>query len=54
MGVDMMDAKTKDFSVVGGIGSFFMARGVATISTDTQQDGEYFRLKMDINLYECY
>lgn len=26
--------KTRDISVIGGTGDFFMARGVATLSTD--------------------
>lgn len=43
-----------DICVVGGSGDFFMARGIATIRTDTFQDGDYFRLQMDIKLYECY
>nr|XP_020150107.1 dirigent protein 5-like [Aegilops tauschii subsp. strangulata] len=54
MGADPMDAETRDFSVVGGTGDFFMARGVATIRTDATEGYFYFRLKMDIKLYECY
>ncbi|KAF7014584.1 hypothetical protein CFC21_028566 [Triticum aestivum] len=54
MGADPMDAETRDFSVVGGTGDFFMARGVATIHTDATEGYFYFRLKMDIKLYECY
>nr|XP_027083930.1 dirigent protein 6-like [Coffea arabica] len=54
MGADMMMEKTRDLSVVGGTGDFFMARGVATFRTDTQQGTAYFRLQMDIKLYECY
>lgn len=46
-----MMEKTRDFSVVGGTGDFFMARGIATIQTDTSQGDYYFRLKMDIKLY---
>ncbi|XP_044327886.1 dirigent protein 5-like [Triticum aestivum] len=48
------DKETRDFSVVGGTGDFFMARGVATIHTDATEGYFYFRLKMDIKLYECY
>jgi hypothetical protein len=54
MGADLMDEKTRDLSVVGGTGDFFMARGVATISTDATEGFFYFRLKMVIKLYECY
>ncbi|KAH8513329.1 hypothetical protein H0E87_006568 [Populus deltoides] len=54
MGADLMTEETRDFSVVGGTGDFFMARGIATIHTDTFQGDYYFRLKMDIKLYECY
>ncbi|CAM0906945.1 unnamed protein product [Alopecurus aequalis] len=54
MGADLMDQKTRDLSVVGGTGDFFMARGVATIRTDATEGFFYFRLKMDIKLYECY
>ncbi|KAI3691819.1 hypothetical protein L6452_31621 [Arctium lappa] len=54
MGADMMDEETRDISVVGGTGDFFMARGIATLSTDAFQGADYFRLKMDIKLYECY
>uniref|UniRef100_A0A0E0LNU3 Dirigent protein n=1 Tax=Oryza punctata TaxID=4537 RepID=A0A0E0LNU3_ORYPU len=55
MGADLMSEKTRDLSVVGGTGDFFMARGVATLSTDeASADLSYFRLKVDIKLYECY
>ncbi|XP_019151108.1 PREDICTED: dirigent protein 6-like [Ipomoea nil] len=54
MGADMMDQKTRDLSVVGGTGDFFMARGIATFFTDRFEGSEYFRLQMDIKLYECY
>ncbi|GFP92600.1 dirigent protein 5 [Phtheirospermum japonicum] len=54
MGADIMMAKTRDFSVVGGTGDFFMARGICTVSTDVLQGDYYFRLKLDIKLYECY
>ncbi|XP_047066022.1 dirigent protein 5-like [Lolium rigidum] len=48
------DEETRDFTVVGGTGDFFMARGIATIRTDDVQGSFYFRLQMDIKLYECY
>ncbi|KAL5999076.1 Dirigent protein 5 [Asimina triloba] len=54
MGADMMMEETRDISVVGGTGHFFMARGIATFRTDTVQGNDYFRLQMDIKLYECH
>ncbi|KAI4302928.1 hypothetical protein MLD38_038617 [Melastoma candidum] len=54
MGADMISEKTRDLSVVGGTGDFFMARGVATLRTDAVEGIKYFRLKMDIKLYECH
>ncbi|KAK8483341.1 hypothetical protein V6N13_096236 [Hibiscus sabdariffa] len=54
MGADMIMEKTRDLSVVGGTGDFFMARGIATLETMTLEGFKYFRLKMDIKLYECY
>ncbi|KAL5551882.1 hypothetical protein UlMin_002058 [Ulmus minor] len=54
MGADLMPEKTRDLSVVGGTGDFFMARGIATFETDALEGIKYFRLKMDIKLYECY
>ncbi|GKA20015.1 plant disease resistance response protein [Tanacetum coccineum] len=54
MGADLMNEETRDLSVVGGTGDFFMARGIATFRTDGQPDLYYFRVKMDIKLYECY
>ncbi|RCV14183.1 hypothetical protein SETIT_2G405300v2 [Setaria italica] len=54
MGADLMAEKTRDISVVGGTGDFFMARGVATLRTDSYEGLYYFRLQMDIKLYDCY
>ncbi|GLU07018.1 hypothetical protein SLE2022_239980 [Rubroshorea leprosula] len=54
MGADLMMEKTRDFTVVGGTGDFFMARGIATVTTEGVEGIKYFRLKMDIKLYECY
>ncbi|KAH6757388.1 Disease resistance-responsive family protein, partial [Perilla frutescens var. hirtella] len=34
MGADMMDEKTRDLSVVGGTGDFFLTKGIATFRTD--------------------
>ncbi|XP_006658873.1 dirigent protein 5-like [Oryza brachyantha] len=53
MGADP-NVETKDISVVGGTGDFFMARGVATLRGDAVEGLKYFRLQMDISLYECY
>ncbi|KAL7595231.1 dirigent protein 5 [Lactuca sativa] len=54
MGADMMDEETRDLSVVGGTGDFFMTRGICTFRTDTFEGAAYFRVQMDIKLYECY
>ncbi|CAN4127277.1 unnamed protein product [Withania somnifera] len=54
MGADIIEEKTRDLSIVGGTGDFFMARGIVTFSTDAVEGLGYFRLKMDIKLYECY
>ncbi|XP_027361979.1 disease resistance response protein 206-like [Abrus precatorius] len=53
-GADPLMNKTRDISVVGGTGDFFMARGVATLRTDAFEGEVYFRLRVDINLYECW
>ncbi|XP_006658879.1 dirigent protein 5-like [Oryza brachyantha] len=54
MGADIVAEETRDLSVVGGTGDFFMARGVATLRGDAVEGFKYFRLQMDIKLYECY
>ncbi|KAL0015922.1 hypothetical protein SO802_002991 [Lithocarpus litseifolius] len=54
MGADLMAVETRDLSVVGGTGDFFMAKGIATFHSDIFQGAKYFRLKWDIKLYECY
>jgi len=54
MGADLIAEKTRDISVVGGTGDFLMARGVATLRTDSFEGLYYLRLQMDIKLYECY
>ncbi|KAG9448351.1 hypothetical protein H6P81_014479 [Aristolochia fimbriata] len=53
-GADPLMEKTRDISVIGGTGDFFMTRGVATVSTDAFEGDVYFRLRLDIKLYECY
>ncbi|XP_052171215.1 dirigent protein 5-like [Diospyros lotus] len=54
MGADMMDEESRDLSVVGGTGDFFMARGICTFRTDEVEGADYFRVQMDIKLYECH
>ncbi|KAF2313400.1 hypothetical protein GH714_010781 [Hevea brasiliensis] len=50
-GADPLMNKTRDISVIGGTGDFFMARGVATLMTDAFEGEVYFRLRVDVNLY---
>lgn len=54
MGADPIKERTRDLSVVGGTGDFFMARGIVTFMTDALEGTEYFGLKMDVKLFECY
>ncbi|KAH8522065.1 hypothetical protein Peur_040620 [Populus x canadensis] len=54
MGADPIMIKTRDISVVGGTGDFFMHRGIATIATDAFEGEVYFRLRVDIKFYECW
>lgn len=53
-GADPVLAAYRDISVVGGTGDFLMARGIATISTDAYEGNVYFRLRVNITLYEWY
>ncbi|XP_020263939.1 dirigent protein 5-like [Asparagus officinalis] len=53
MGADLMMMETRDLSVVGGTGDFFMARGIATFKT-LSASLTYFKVQMDVKLYECY
>ncbi|KAL7159989.1 hypothetical protein ABFS83_01G064500 [Erythranthe nasuta] len=53
-GADPLMNKTRDISVIGGTGDFFMTRGVATLTTDALEGDVYFRLHADIRLYECW
>ncbi|XP_061337892.1 dirigent protein-like [Gastrolobium bilobum] len=53
-GADPLMNKTRDISVIGGTGDFFMSRGVATLSTDAFEGEVYFRLRVEINLFECW
>ncbi|XP_020589300.1 disease resistance response protein 206-like [Phalaenopsis equestris] len=54
IGADPFLNKTREVSVVGGTGDFLMARGVATLTTDAFEGEVYFRLMVDIRIYECY
>ncbi|XP_059664144.1 dirigent protein 5-like [Cornus florida] len=54
IGANIIDNETRDLSVVGGTGDFFMVRGIVTFRTDAIEVSKYFRLQMDIKLYECY
>ncbi|KAG6397096.1 hypothetical protein SASPL_143258 [Salvia splendens] len=45
IGSDPFLEKTRDLSVVGGTGDFFMARGIVTFETDEIQGDFYFRLQ---------
>ncbi|CAM8990477.1 unnamed protein product [Rhodiola kirilowii] len=53
-GADPLMQTTRDISVIGGTGDFFMARGIATLSTDAFEGEVYFRLRVDIKFYECW
>lgn len=53
-GADPLMNKTRDISVIGGTGEFFMARGVATLETNAFEGEVYFRLRTDVKLYECW
>ncbi|KAA8522471.1 hypothetical protein F0562_013168 [Nyssa sinensis] len=54
IGADPILIKTRDISVVGGTGDFFMHRGIATIMTDAFEGEVYFRLRVDMKFYECW
>ncbi|KAL3738250.1 hypothetical protein ACJRO7_019731 [Eucalyptus globulus] len=54
MGADIIADKVRFFSVVGGTGDFFMTRGIVVVELDSFEGLDYFHLKMDIKLYECY
>ncbi|KAG6781132.1 hypothetical protein POTOM_014019 [Populus tomentosa] len=45
-GADPLMNKTKDISVIGGTGDFFMTRGIATLMADAFQGEFYFRLRV--------
>ncbi|EOA19472.1 hypothetical protein CARUB_v10002055mg [Capsella rubella] len=54
MGENPIMEPSRDVSVVGGTGDFIMTRGIATITSDAVEGNKYYRIKMDIKLYECY
>ena len=45
-GADPLMNKTRDISVIGGTGDFFMTRGIATLMADAFQGEFYFRLRV--------
>ncbi|KAM7269623.1 hypothetical protein ACFE04_025120 [Oxalis oulophora] len=53
-GADPILTKTRDISVIGGTGDFFMHRGIATLTSDAYEGEVYFRLRVDIKFYECW
>ncbi|XP_054823163.1 dirigent protein-like [Prosopis cineraria] len=53
-GADPLMNRTRDISIVGGTGDFFMARGIATLITDAFEGEVYFRLRVHIHLHECW
>lgn len=53
-GADQIMNKTRDISVIGGTGDLFMSRGMATLVTDAFEGEIYFRLRVDIKLFECW
>ncbi|XP_043705719.1 disease resistance response protein 206-like [Telopea speciosissima] len=54
MGADPILVKARDISVIGGTGDFFMHRGIAMVMTDSFEGDVYFRLRVDIKMYECW
>ncbi|CAL1386445.1 unnamed protein product [Linum trigynum] len=54
VGADPLMNRTRDISIVGGTGDFFMHRGVATVMTDAYEGEVYFRLRVDMKFYECW
>ncbi|XP_057969310.1 disease resistance response protein 206-like [Malania oleifera] len=54
MGADPLLMQSRNLSVVGGTGDFFMTRGIATLMTEDIEWGLSFRLQIDIKLYECW
>ncbi|KAJ0105873.1 disease resistance response protein 206-like [Pistacia vera] len=53
-GADPFLEKTRDIPVIGGTGDFFMARGIANFMTDAFEGEVYFRVRVNISLYECW
>ncbi|KAK7318153.1 hypothetical protein RJT34_02851 [Clitoria ternatea] len=53
-GADPTLQKSRDISIIGGTGDFFMHRGIVTIMTDAFEGEVYFRLRVDIKLHECW
>ncbi|KAK2385191.1 Disease resistance-responsive (dirigent protein) family protein [Trifolium repens] len=46
--------KTRDITVIGGTGDFFMHRGIATLKGDAIEGDVYFRLRIEVKFFECW
>ncbi|XP_073053943.1 disease resistance response protein 206-like [Primulina eburnea] len=53
-GLNMILTPTRHISVIGGTDDFFMHRGIASFTTDAVEGEVYFRLRIEIKLYECW
>ncbi|XP_027114972.1 disease resistance response protein 206-like [Coffea eugenioides] len=53
-GPDPILNQTRIVSITSGTGDFFMARGIAILTTDAYEGNYYFRLRVDIKLHECW
>lgn len=53
-GADPFLEPTREIPVIGGTGDFFMTRGIATFFTDAFEGTVYFRVRVNITLYECW
>ncbi|KAG8381915.1 hypothetical protein BUALT_Bualt05G0022400 [Buddleja alternifolia] len=54
VGQNLITPETRDVSVTGGTGDFLMHRGIVTLKTDADVGQVYFRLRMEVKLYECW
>lgn len=53
-GLNMILTQTRHISVIGGTDDFFMHRGIASFTTDAVEGEVYFRLRIEVKLYECW